>query len=200
LQRNPSYKINWKKFKLECISLSHLLFRLDHKFAGTQQSHYFLLPFKILHLDRSGAVLYLIKEKSTRVNFIETTSLGLPLQGSFKNERTQVLANHGNVWFFHATDHPVFALGKFFSTFRMKLLINDSVLRYSEMLIGFLQIGIFLFVRPFGWLGLKVPVFNFNDIFLILVNHSEQFPFELDKMFSNSVLLEIRHFLLEDEV
>lgn len=98
----------------------------------------------------------------------------------------------------------VVIIHKFFCGFGMKLLmVNDSILKDGKVMpFAFLRDDkLFLFEALFTELMmLNIAIFDFDDIFLVLVDCGQELSLYLAKVLANFVLIEEAGLLLEDEI
>lgn len=97
---------------------------------------------------------------------------------------------------------PIVIIYKLLCSFGMKLLVvNNSVLKYSEMmsLAFFWDDEFFLFKSLFAkFMMLDIPVLNLDNIFFILIYCSQKLPFNFAKMLPYFIFIQETRLLLQN--
>ena len=159
--------------------------------------------FHQLHLHWSRTYLNPIKEEAVRIKFIET-SISFSLGRRFKYKWTNILTIAKRpLRFFKGAKgvYSIFVFCEFFGGLWMKLLmLNNSILQYSQMLIiifGKSNLPFFL-QRVLNVFMMNIFIFNFYDILFVLVDYAKQLALNFGEMLPYLVFVEEGYFLFND--
>jgi len=73
-------------------------------------------------------------------------------------------------------------------------MVNNSILSYCQISLIFItKCHFLLFLTKLTVLGLNIFIFNFNDIFLVLINDTQQLSLNLNKMISHFIFVQKIH-------
>lgn len=80
-------------------------------------------------------------------------------------------------------------------------MFDDSILEYGKILFCVLVgKGFLFFVTKLMCFVSDISVFDFDDIFFVLVNGGKELSFDFDEVFSDFVLVQEADLFLEDKV